>query len=259
MLKKWLSSPAVTTVLFVLAAGLILFGGINGAQAAPRILSTFYGAQVELDDIDVALTETNTDVIPSQAIEVHGDGTADDHVPLLQNLVPEGEDFQVGRTYTEKLAVRNTQNAKNDEGTTSEGRIIKEYVRVTVYKYWVRKNADGTFTKALDLDPDYIKLHFVTDNGWTEDKDSSTSERTVLYWGDIVYPMGNEEGLPSDTDYFTDTLTIDPAAIKNPAYKNAIFRVEAVVDAVQTHNADDAMMSAWGKNNMINVGSDAED
>lgn len=251
MRKKWLSSPIVTAALFAVAAGLILYGGIKGAAAAPRVLSTFYGVQVTLDDIDVALTESNSDVAPSSAVEVHGDGT-DGGVPLLQNLLAEGEDFLVGKTYTEKIAVRNTQNVLNDEGTESEGNIIKEYVRVTVYKYWVRTNEDGTVSKAMDLNPDYIKLGFVTGKGWNEDLDSKTSERRVFYWDGIVEPQGN-------TDYLTDTLSIDPAVLDDPAYKNATFRIMAEVDAVQTHNAKDAMMSAWGKSDMINVGADAED
>ena len=37
------------------------------------------------------------------------------------------------------------------------------------------------------------------------------------------------------------------------------FRIRATVDAVQTHNGADAMMSAWGNNDMITVGDDAEE
>ena len=251
MLKKWLRSPIVTTVLFALAAGLILYGGINGAAAAPRILSTFYGAQIELDDIDVALVEAHADVPPAQATEVHGDGTTEG-VPLLQGLLAEGEEFRVGKAYAEKIAARNTYNVRNDEGVASEGNIIKEYVRVTVYTYWVRTAADGTTTKALDLDPSLIQLGYASGTKWNEDTDSRTAERRVFYWDDILEPQGT-------TDYLTETLTIDPAVLDDGAYKDASFCVEAVVDAVQTHNAEDAMMSAWGRSDMIHVDAEAEE
>lgn len=244
MLKKLLRSPLATIGLFVAAAVLIGFGGINTVRAAPAITSTWFGAQVELDDIDVALTE-QSDGEESPRV-VHGDDT------LLTLLVPEGEEFTIGKTYVEKLGVFNTQNALNNNGVVEDGsRIIKEYVRVTVYKYWTRTDEDGTTTKATDLDPAKIKLNFVTNNGWSIDSSASTPERTVLYYATIVDPQGY-------TTNFTDTLTIDSSVLDDEAYKDAEFRIEAVVDAVQTHNGSDAMMSAWGNNSMITVGADSE-
>lgn len=247
MLKKWLRSPLVTGALFVVALGLILFGGIRAIQAAPRILSNWFGAQVELDDIDVAIVEQAGD----NASLVHGDDA------LFTGLLGEGEDaITPGIAYPEKLAVRNTLNDKNNAGGDDGVRIIQEYVRVTVYKYWTRTDPEtGEVTKATDLDPSLIDLKFVTDNGWSIDADSTTDERTVLYYASIVPPQG-------DTTNFIESIRIDSKVMENKKvtkqYKGATFKVEVVADAVQTHNGKDAMKGAWGKNDMITVGADAE-
>lgn len=265
MLKKLLRSPLATIGLFVAAAVLIGFGGINTVRAAPAITSTWFGAQVELDDIDVALTERNDENADWR--RVHDDKEPDNNSPLLTELIPDGKEFTIGRTYTEELGVLNTQNALNNNGVVDDGsRIIKEYVRVTVYKYWTRTNEQGETIKATDLDPAKIKLNFVEGNGWTIDRSApgfgvdasreygyngGTGERTVVYYSSIVDPQGY-------TTNFTDTLTIDSSVLDEDKYKDATFHIKAVVDAVQTHNGSDAMMSAWGNNSMITVGADSE-
>ena len=222
-MKKFLRSPKATVVLFALAALLIGFGGINAIQAAPRIESLDFLAQVQLSNVNVAVVENG-------AI-VEGDGA------LLKDLA-KGSDFQVGKTYDEKLSVRNTKHPSS----TNEGEGIDEYVRVSVYRYWT--DGDG---KAIDLDPSLIKLHFLTDNGWTIDEEASTPERTVLYYKDVV-PVDGE------TTLFADTVTIDGAvatAISNGAYQydNVNFHIKVTADAVQTHNGTEAMISAWGRTN----------
>ncbi len=222
-MKKFLSSPKATIVLFALAAVLLGFGGINAIQAAPRIESEDYRAQVQLSNINVAVTE-NGDV-------VEGDGT------LLKKLAASG-DFEIGETYDELLAVRNTKHPSSKN--TGEG--IPEYVRVSVYRYWT----DGS-GKRVDLDPEYIKLNFREDNGWTIDAAASTPERTVLYYKDVVPVDG-------DTQPFADKITIDKAvstALNNGIYQydNVSFHVKVTADAVQTHNGTEAMTSAWGRTN----------
>ena len=228
-MKKFLSSPKATIVLFALAAVLLGFGGINAIQAAPRIESEDYRAQVQLSNINVAVTE-NGDV-------VEGDGT------LLKKLAASG-DFEIGETYDELLAVRNTKHPSSKN--TGEG--IPEYVRVSVYRYWT----DGS-GKRVDLNPEYIKLNFREDNGWIIDKAASTKERTVLYY------VGNDEDkgivpVNGDTPPFADKITIDKAvstALNNGIYQydKVFFHVKVTADAVQTHNGTEAMTSAWGRTN----------
>ena len=220
MMKKLLKSPIATAVLFVAAAALLLTGGIGAAFAAPRIQSADYRAEVVLTDIQTALTENGN--------VVEGDDA------LLSTLVPSGEKFKVGKTYDEKLAVRNVGK-------------IDEYVRVTVTKFW--NDANG---KDVALDPALIDLHFVTGQGWTIDKDASTTERTVLYYAKPIAPG-------EDTSLFADKLTINGKVVTSVTkladgseefdYEGVKFRIKAVADAVQTHNATDAMTSAWGRTN----------
>ena len=228
MLKKFFSSPVVSGIALALAVGLILFGGINGVQAAPRIVSADYRAEVVLTNIETALVEN--------------DGIAEGEEDLLgmerfrkpNGIDAEGHGFKIGYTYDEKLSVRNV-------GTSAQ------YVRGSVYKYW--PTAGG---KRGDLSPELIKLGFVTDGGWTIDEAASTRERTVLYYATPIEPG-------EDTTLFMNTLTIDPAVVTAVAeltdgtegykYEGVDFKIKATVDAVQTHNANDAMMSAWGRTN----------
>ena len=214
-MKKILRSPITLVVLFVVAAGMILAGTIGGVLAAPLILvDKNYFASMETSDIGVGLRE--------------GTAFCEDGV-LFKDILKEG-DFKIGKTYEELLSVENTGD-------------IRSYVRVTVYKYWTDENG-----KAVDLDPSLIDLHFVTGSGWTVDEEASTSERTVLYYASVLAPG---EG----TSPFADTLTINGKVVKlaNEAgdldYDQVTFHVQAVADAVQDHNGDAAMTSAWGRTN----------
>lgn len=221
-MKRLTQSPKATLALFALAAGLIGFGGINAIQAAPRIESLDFLAQVRLSNINVAVVENGS--------VVEGDGS------LLTGLA--NADFQVGKAYEERLSVRNTKHPSS----TNEGEGIDEYVRVSVYRYWT--DGDG---KAVDLDPGLIRLSFVTDGGWTIDEQASTPERTVLYYRDVV-PVDGE------TSPFVDGITIDSTvatAVSNGEYRydDVRFHVKVTADAVQTHNGTEAMTSAWGRTN----------
>ena len=48
---------------------------------------------------------------------------------LFQNLLNENENFLMGKVYDEKLAVHNSGN-------------IDQYVRVNIYRYWVKVKED---------------------------------------------------------------------------------------------------------------------
>ena len=237
-MRKLLASPIVSALLLVAGLGLIVFGGINGAAAAPRIQSADYRAQAELTNIETALTENG--------VIVEGDDALLGYDRFLQ---PNGlaqkdadgyvENFHIGQTYDEVLSVRNV-------GT------IDQYVRVTVRVYWT----DGK-GKQITLDPKLIDLHFIegpgaNGEGWTIDTKASTAERTVLYYSDPIAPG-------EDTNPFTDTITISGevmTAVTQAAdgtnsfdYTDMHCAIDATVDAVQTHNAEDAMTSAWGRTN----------
>ena len=243
--KKVLSKPSVTAGAFVMAAGLLLFSGVGGARAALNYYSETYSGRVQLQDIGVTLTENGENVSWRNYTE---DGSWDQNTgTLLTNLLAEGESVNPGQKYNEVLAVKNT-------GT------INQYVRVSVYKYWL--DADGN--KTQNVSPDLINLH-LTENGWIADENSSTPERTVLYYSKLL--NSGETSTP-----FADTLTIDPQVATKVTqttetengyttitttydYDGLQFCVEASVDAVQEHNAEDAILSAWGRKVSISNGS----
>lgn len=239
MMRKLLSAPLATALLFVLAAGLIGFGGINAAAAAPRIISEWYGAEV-------VLTNIHTDIVENEVV-VEGERTllgktfADANASLTwsdENKRVEG--FAPGVTYNEVLKAENH---------LENGGTIPQYVRVTVYQSWTMA---GTETKLPNLDPSLIKLGFVTDNGWSIDHAASTAERGgerwVLYYDEPIAPGER-------TPEFMKTIYISPeVATKMDAngqliYEGAECHIKATVDAVQTHNAQDAMTGAWGRTN----------
>ena len=126
-------------------------------------------------------------------------------------------------------------------------------------QYW----ADEDGNNAVTVSPSLIDLNFTTGNGWVIDESAGSAERTVLYYTNIV-PVG------ASTPAFTDTIKID-AAVNNRVTEETVsvkdgytvittkydydgkkFVVKAEVNAVQTHNAADAIKSAWGVN--VSVG-----
>lgn len=262
--RKKLASPVVTIVLFAVAAVMLLTSTIGGTRAALTYQSEDYIAYVALDHIGVTLLENGNEVSwryyirkPNEQYEL-----ITETGKLLTGMLKEDEKLQLGKKYEEKLSVVNSGG-------------IDEYVRVTIYKYWLpaesaagtqEENADSAAAKRpkmQELDPGLIHLNLVNPEVWLKDTDASGSEgsgaykeRTVLYYKDIL-KMGEE------TEPFCDSLMIDreiaskvrEEVTKNGAYTTiktiyaydgVEFVVEVEVDAVQDHNAEDAILSAWG-------------
>lgn len=111
--------------------------------------------------------------------------------------------------------------------------------------------------KDTSLSPELIDLNLLTGNGWVIDESASTRERTVLYYTNAL--ASGESTTP-----LSDTISIDPAVgtkvtrtestdaegnttiTMKYAYDGYTFHLDAEVDAVQTHNAEEAIRSAWG-------------
>ena len=118
-------------------------------------------------------------------------------------------------------------------------------------------NMGFTETKPTEEFSNWTKhLNLKEGSGWVIDKNASTKERTILYYTGIL-PAGKS------TPALSDTLTIDGSIatkVKQDvtekdgyktitttyAYDGYNFQLEAEADAVQTHNAQDAIKSAWG-------------
>lgn len=188
------------------------------------------------------------------------DGSWDESTgTLLTQMLPKGEQLQIARKYKEELRVKNT-------GT------INQYVRVSIYKYWTNapkgenQNETESSAKRIDLSPNLIKLHLAnTGNKWLVDESASTTERTVLYYSKLL-----KSG--DTTPIFADSFSIDGMVATKVTqttetkdgyttvttsydYDGAQFCIEAKVDAVQEHNAEDAVWSAWGKRVTVDNGT----
>ena len=236
--RDFLSKPAVTAVLFALALLLLGSGTVGGARAALNIQSEYYNSEVELYDIGVALIEKQAD---DSFKVVAGKNALMGETSQIGAAIKADGKLLPGKTYSEVLAVRNTAE-------------INEYVRVSVFKYW--QDANGN--KVPEMDSKWIKLGFVTGNGWTIDTSSTTEERTMLYYGTDIAP-----GM--DTTPFLSTVTIDDTVLTKVSQSTSVengvtvirttyiyngnrFCIEVLVDGVQDHNADQAKLSAWGVN-----------
>lgn len=237
-IKKLVASPAVTIGALALAVILLAFSAIGGTRAALTYYSENYVSTVQMHELDVALVE-NGKIITEGALLAKG------NLILKGAEAPEGdnEPFKLGAYYQEELAVQNPGNGNSN---------ITQYVRVTIQRYWV----DPDLSKSPELDPKLIELNILSDNGngWIKDTEVSSDERIVLYY---MYPLE-----PGDTtSIFADTLRISPdvqvtvtqdktdgGTISNTyVYNNASFQLEVKVDAVQDHNVEDAILSAWGR------------
>ena len=231
-LKKMIASPVTTIAAFAVAAGLLLFSSIGGARAARTYFSDDYAANIQLHEIGVTLVENGA--------AVEGE--------LLKGLLAEGEELKLGTAYQEQLNVYNSG-------------VINEYVRVSIHKYWV----DSEGEKIRTLSPELIGLNLVNlGTDWLIDQEASTRERTVLYYNKLLASQ-------SETPLFADKLTIDGSIADRVGetretsggyttitvtyeYDGARFCIEAKVDGVQEHNAQDAIWSAWGRRVTIDNG-----
>lgn len=236
--REFLSKPAVTAVLFALALLLLGSSTVAGARAALNIQSEYYNSEVEVLDIGVVLVEKQSD---DSFKTVVGKNSLMGATSPIAEQIKQDTKLLPGKLYPEVLAVRN--NAE-----------INEYVRVSVFKYWLDKQGE----KKSVMNSDWIELGFVTGNGWTIDTASSTEERTILYYAPLLAPGDT-------TEPFLQSVTINDVILTKVSqeshkegnltvitttfvYNGCKFCIEVIVDGVQDHNADQAKLSAWGVN-----------
>lgn len=224
-----------TAIGFAGAIVLLAASGIGSTRAALTYYSENYTAQMELKSIGVALVENGTTLVERNGYK---EKAKQEEKSLFQNLLKDEEEFKIGHAYPEKLTVKNTGN-------------MNEYVRVTVTRYWT----DTEGKKLPNLSPAYIQIGY-NDRDWMKDEKQTTQEREIWYYKNLLEP-GEE------SQVLADSITIDDAIVSKVTetrttkdgvttieadyvYDQAVFHVKAEVDGVQTHNASDAMKSAWG-------------
>lgn len=247
---KFLKRDLPFLSVLAVAVCMLLFSSANATRSALRYESQIYKGEVEVKNIGITLLENGEFVARRDNIIVEGDNAwdksdndADNDADgaLFTRLLGAGESLKIGYKYDEALSVRNS-------GT------IPQYCRMIIRRYW----ADET-GKRLDRDVDYIDLHFT--GTWLEDRSWSDAaahpETTVLYYPSILQP--GEETSPA-TDYLTiknfAAASVTENRVQKPGggyvitttynYDGLRFVLEVEADAVQTHNASAAMISAWG-------------
>ena len=239
-IDRFLRKKAAAPLLTALAAVLLLGSGIGLTRAQLTIFSDTYSNRVSMEDIGVTLLE-NGDAVASRDYDssrADGTWTTSGSGELLANMIGSGDSLVFEKEYPEAISVKNS-------GT------VNTYVRVSIYKYWT--DADGS--KMTALSPELIKLELVGDGSWIEDKEAATTERSVFYYNELL-----DAG--DTTSDLTDTIAISNAVAKKVTqtvsedgkkivttydYDGVSFHLEAHVDAVQEHNAEEAIKSAWGR------------
>lgn len=236
MKKKKFPFRVTTAVLLSASAVLLIGSTVGSTRAALTYYSENYGAEVTVSNIGVSLLE-NGETVSRRDYDSNGEWNETSGA-LLADL--QEETIVPGKKYDEALAVSNSGS-------------IDSYVRVILNKSWT----DSEGSTDQNLSPELIDLNLLTDNGWIIDEDASTAERTILYYTNIL-PAGETTPALSDTvridpavaDKVTEEVTTDENGYKTItftyAYDGYTFELEAEVNAVQTHNAQDAIKSAWG-------------
>ena len=248
-------------IAFGLIAVLLLVTTVGGIRAELQ-RSDEYRSQFEMQHIGITLLENGNDVGHRDYYTVGDEGEKKGQStefgwkvaakPLFESIA----NFKVGETYPEEFAVNNSGE-------------IDEYVRVIVYKYWVKEDGNKEFDSSFN--PDLIELNLIKNGNWILDSSASTRERAILYYR---YPIK-----PGDsTAIFADTLRISPDVVKDIKetttgeikgegdktyrtttytyqYNGYKFCVEMEADAVQTHSAKDVIKSTWGREVSIDSNS----
>ncbi|XCP84617.1 hypothetical protein ABXS75_16430 [Roseburia hominis] len=246
-IRKALKGRTGTFLLLGLAAACLLGSGIGSTRAALQIYSEYYEARIGMYDIGITLMENGKEIAVrdyanQMAQGEKSTGWTTKEGALLEHMLDESDGHLVPeRKYQEELSVVNSGS-------------IPEYVRVRIYRYWVDpesgKDEDGNEVKVTTMDPEWIKLE-LEESGWWKNEAECTDECTVLYYRSEL-PTGKAAT-------FCKSITIDDAVAKVTKtevgngvvkttydYEGRKFVLEVDADAVQNHNAKDAIRSAWG-------------
>lgn len=244
--KNFWTKPAL---LFAASAALLLASTVGSTRAALEYTSDAYAVRLNVPSIGVSLLE-NGNVVSHRDYEGDGWVGTGEEGKLLDNRFGTGEGQEKlvpGKEYEEVLSVQNSGE-------------IDSYVRVILTRSW--KDEQG---KDTTLSPELIGLGLAGD-GWIEDTASEgegSRERIILYGR---YPLAAGE-----TRTFCNTLKLDPSIMTDIRveeaqvnggkqitttyrYNGYSFDLAAEVNAVQTHNAEDAIRSAWGVD--VSIGAD---
>lgn len=228
-----------TIALIAVAVILLASGGVMTARAQLQIFSPDIESEFGLDDLSVALIENGKSVNT-------GDSEADGK--LIERL--HGK-VDPGRVYKEEIS------AKNNGG-------FSHYLRLRISRYWKGKNGK----KDAKMDPSLIELTYgnskYNSSVWQINKDESTAESDTYYYSSILKSGQTTEPVVNrlrvsdrivsekDGNFKVSEKKEGNKTIYTYEYKYNGYRacIEADVQALQTHNVNDAIRGIWGVQNV---------
>lgn len=256
-MKKKSISRILLLVLALLLIGVGALGAFAVTSSGLPFESEDYQAWFYMNHLQIRLIENGEEVSDVSTL----DG-AEKVTGQLAGYLGSDKDtlgsIEPGKVYKEEIAVRNAQETP-------------VYVRMIIRKYWINTTTDeeGTVTageKTPVLSPDQIHLTYGTQpynvGSWFIDEDEHTSEsdtyyyRTQLMGGEDTEPLFTrlsiDGSLLSDTYMTTEESTKDGVTTITYTYDydGYAFIIKADVQALQTHNANDAIHSQWGVYNV---------
>lgn len=254
-----------TLALLIAAVTLIGAGGFGTAWAAsPAIRGEYYNAWFYLNHLQVHLLENGEDVCSGTntldgAAKVHGTllshGAYTESPAKFKGTAAAGDkdyseslmgSVEAGRKYEERIAAQN-------------GSDVPIFLRMTVRKFWVK---DGQ--KVTTPLPERIQLTYgdkaYNDASWVINPVEHTEEsdtyyyRTTLAAGAVTDDLFDQLMIDSDLakveEYKTSTQGNKQVYSYRYRYNGYAFIIEADVQAIQTHNIDQAIPSQWGVTNV---------
>lgn len=203
------------------------------------------------------MSSIGTSIVENGNVVANRDYTSDDSWEgtesgaLFSNMTEEIDNFKLGKRYSYEISVKNSGD-------------IDTYVRMIIKKTIQDANGD----KDTTISPELIELEF-SDEDWIIAEDQSTPERTVCYYKKILemgsttpnlinsIKVDNSIGKISTEKLVTDENGYETIEVVYAGAEKS-FNLDMEVDAVQTHNAADAIKSAWGVNVTVDSNGDIE-
>lgn len=232
MKRKSIKLSRKTIALMAVALSLFAASVAMGAVTIPSVQSKQIETNFGMADTAVAIIENDTE------LETNEGGVA---TLSLKNFDKDSDGniiVKPGKSYSEKLIAAN----KSDHD---------QYVRMIIKKYW-----SGESGKDSKLTPDMIEIR--TGSDWQKCEKESTEEMEILYYknklnarglsGSAIESIRINEGVLDVVAIETDTEQREGKTIHTYkyAFDGCSMVIEAELQAVQTHNAEEAIVSVWG-------------
>lgn len=227
--------------IIIIIISIILILGILLGVIVYRKDSIFKNIELEKNENDNDnvspnyMNEIGTSLVENDLIIPGESGT------LFENLLIDGEKFQQGKQYEEKLCIKNSGS-------------MDTFVRVIITKSWQDNNGN----KDTNSNPELIELGLASEeDGWITNENGNSPERIILYHKNLVTPEEMTSNflnyirinptIQTETNILEET-TEDGYKVINmkKLFNGYAFNLEIEVDAIQTHNAHDVMLDRWG-------------